>query len=243
MTAAAATATIAVAPIVLIFARSIDRLPDELLETGCLYHDLVHPDCENQRGRRAGGHSGDVPRWVMPSSASIRRAAGLGLSFVLGLTTVLAAQSPAKPPAGPMPVGELTGIRLAQHHFYSGRYDDAIALAGTLRESDADALAAFELRTSALHFKIKRLLGDASNKGKAFKACAPCADLQAEFLKDTAAGKALAESRLKQTPDDQNVRYYLGKLDLNYIWLQLATLGKRTGWASTGPRAGPWTPC
>ena len=143
----------------------------------------------------------------------------------------LAAQSPNLPAAAP-PVAatELTGIRLAQHHFYSGQYDQAIALAGTLLESGSDPLAAYELKTSAAHFKIKRLLGDEKNKGKAFKACAPCAGLQAEFLKDVAAGKALAEARLKTAPDDLLAKYYFGKLDLNYIWLQLATLGKRTGW-------------
>ena len=32
------------------------------------------------------------------------------------------------------------------------------------------------------------------------------------------------------TPADEEALFFLGKLDLNYVWMQLGTLGKRTGW-------------
>ena len=124
----------------------------------------------------------------------------------------------------------LTGLRLAQHHFYSGRYEAAAEAVASLTASEASALAAFELRTSALHFQIKRLIGDAPNKSKAFKQCADCAGLLAAFMKDVTAGKALAKARLKSEPQNESALFYLGKLDLNYVWLQLSTLGQRTGW-------------
>src|SRR6185503_15256976 len=47
----------------------------------------------------------------------------------------------------------------AQRLFYNGRYEAAAALALTLQAAGPDALAARELRTSALHFQIRRALG------------------------------------------------------------------------------------
>ncbi len=35
---------------------------------------------------------------------------------------------------------------------------------------------------------------------------------------------------LKANPADETALFYLGKLDLNYVWLQLGLLGKKTGW-------------
>lgn len=129
----------------------------------------------------------------------------------------------------PTTSGDLTGLRLAQHHFLSGRFESAIDTTAPLR-SGHDGLAAYELRTSALHFQLRRLLGDAPNKGKAFKQCGTCDQLLSTFMKDLNEGKALARKRLKENPQDLSAMYYLGKLDLNYVWLELATLGRRTGW-------------
>ena len=128
------------------------------------------------------------------------------------------------------PSQELTGLRLAQHHFYSARYVAAAETAAPLTTSGPDDLAAYELRTSALHFQMKRLLGDAPNKGRAFKQCAECAGLLDAFMKDVTAGKARARTILKTEPQNTAVLFYLGKIDLNYVWMQLSTLGKRTGW-------------
>jgi hypothetical protein len=50
------------------------------------------------------------------------------------------------------------------------------------------------------------------------------------FLADTTRGQALARARLKTDPDHQDTLYYLGKIDLNYVWLQSGTLGRKTGW-------------
>ena len=33
-----------------------------------------------------------------------------------------------------------------------------------------------------------------------------------------------------QNPADDEALFFLGKLDLNYVWLQLATIGRKTGW-------------
>ena len=39
-----------------------------------------------------------------------------------------------------------------------------------------------------------------------------------------------ARARLLEHPTDDETLFLLGKLDLNYVWLQLGTLGRRTGW-------------
>jgi hypothetical protein len=122
-------------------------------------------------------------------------------------------------------------LKLARQHYFSGRYTAAAEATAPLTTSGPEALAAYELRTSALHFELKRRLGDASNKGKALKQCADCQPLIDAFMKDLNAGKALARSVLKAHPENEWALFYLGKLDLNYVWLQLSTLGKRTGWS------------
>ena len=122
-------------------------------------------------------------------------------------------------------------LKLARQHYFSGRYTAAAEATTPLIAGGPEALAAYELRTSALHFELKRQLGDAPNKGKALKQCTACQPLIDAFLKDVNAGKVLARSVLKTQPENEWALFYLGKLDLNYVWLQLSTLGKRTGWS------------
>jgi hypothetical protein len=118
----------------------------------------------------------------------------------------------------------------AQNLFYNGRYDAAAVLTLALRSSDPEDLASYELRTSALLFELKHALGEQADKEKAFGRCPVCPDLMAAFLSDTARGQALARARLQVTPDDEAALFFLGKIDLNYVWLQLGPLGRRKGW-------------
>ena len=39
-----------------------------------------------------------------------------------------------------------------------------------------------------------------------------------------------ARSILKTKPNDEEALFFLGKLDLNYVWLELGLLGHKTGW-------------
>ena len=121
------------------------------------------------------------------------------------------------------------GLASAQHLFYSGKYPDAVDVAGPLRAVPDTALAAYELRSSALHFQIKRLLGEERDKDAAFKRCARCPELLKEFTGDLTAGRALARERLKSAPGDETLLYLLAKLDLNEVWLNNSTLGRRKG--------------
>lgn len=122
----------------------------------------------------------------------------------------------------------------ARSLFYSARYDAAAALALALCSSETEDpaadLAAYELRTSSLLFQLKRALGDRPDEEKSFKQCVTCPDLMAAFLSDTARGQALARARLGTNPEDEAALFFLGKIDLNYVWLQLGTLGRKTGW-------------
>jgi hypothetical protein len=119
----------------------------------------------------------------------------------------------------------------AQRLFYSGRYDAAAALALVVRTAAPDNLAASELRGSALHFQIRRILGTPENTTQAWAKCDPCEGLLSTFMAESDHGRSVARSRLKQNPTDEDALFFLGKMNLNVIWLHLATLGRRTGWS------------
>ena len=136
---------------------------------------------------------------------------------------VLCASLAAVPAAGADSLAD------AQQLFYNGRYAEAADLSRQLSTSD-EMLAIYELRTSAVLFQIRRALGEPKDKDKAFKACEPCPRLLGAFMKEFAAGRAEAQAVLARTPDDLEARFFLGKLDLNYVWLVLGTLGRKTGW-------------
>ena len=118
----------------------------------------------------------------------------------------------------------------AQRAFFNARYHAAAELALALQASDGDALAASEIRTSALHFQLRDALGRDADKGKAFRQCLACPELLKAFLTTTAEGQALARARLAVAPADDAALFLLGKLNLNYVWLHLETLGRKTGW-------------
>jgi hypothetical protein len=119
----------------------------------------------------------------------------------------------------------------AQRSFYSGRYEDAAALSVALcAAGTANDLEACELRTSSLHFQIRRAMGDSADRERAWTACAACPDLLSVFIADTTRARAVARTRLQQNPDDESALFLLGKIDLNYVWLQLGTRGRKTGW-------------
>ena len=103
-------------------------------------------------------------------------------------------------------------------------------MALAVREAHPDELSAYELRTSALHFQIKRAIGDPPDKAKAMAACAICPAILASFSEETTLGQALARKRLATDPADETAKFFLGKLDLNHVWLYLGTLGRKTGW-------------
>jgi hypothetical protein len=121
-------------------------------------------------------------------------------------------------------------LSLAQSSFFNARYDAAAAVALEIRESDPEDLAAIELRAAALLFQLKAMLGDRPDKDKAFKQCLECAGLLPQFLSETTRGQAVARAKLREAPRDESALFFLGKLNLNYLWLQLGPLSKKTGW-------------
>jgi hypothetical protein len=174
---------------------------------------------------------------------------------VVAITTGVMAGQQAPPQSQPglqAPTNAQPTLADAQSHFYNARYEAAAALALALRASETpslpiDDLAGIELRTSALLFQIKRLVEpppgtvekhkpekDSADKDKekdaALKNCAACPQLIAEFLADFRSGQILARTALRADPADQAALFFLGKLDLNYVWLQLGPLRKKTGW-------------
>jgi hypothetical protein len=139
--------------------------------------------------------------------------------------------------ATPASAQETAGQTLAdaQRLFYNAHYEAAAALAVSLRAHDGQDLANDEVRTTALLFVLRGLLKgqDAHNgddKAEALKHCAKCPEVLAAFEADLHHGQGIARDLLKKTPGDETALFYLGKLDLNYVWLQLGLLGKKTGW-------------
>ena len=175
-----------------------------------------------------------VPFETAPCRASERKlvpALTCTLFPVLLATVLTLASSVAAHASGPT-------LADAQRAFFNARYQAAADLALEVQGSEVEALAAYEVRTSALHFQLRDALGPDADKGKAFKLCVACPELLKFFLHDTAKGQALARERLQRDPGDDDALFFLGKLNLNYVWLHLETLGRKTGWSDTGKREG-----
>ena len=142
----------------------------------------------------------------------------IAFALAMGITTLLAVPASAD------------GLEAAQREYYNARYESAARLTLAPCANDVNGLAACELRTAALLFQIKAALGPHENKNRAWKDCATCADLLSAFEVTLARGQTLARTRILADPADDETLFLLGKLDLNYVWLQLGTLGHRTGW-------------
>ena len=137
----------------------------------------------------------------------------------------------AEEPDQPLP--DVTSSALldrANHLFYSGAYEASAALALDVRIRDIVNLEASELRTAALHFQIRRALGTPKDRGKAWKECDVCQELMPVFLDEFTLGREAAPAAVEADLADDEALFLLGKLDLNYVWLQLATVGRKTGW-------------
>ena len=132
--------------------------------------------------------------------------------------------------AAASPVHAQTALGDAQRLFYNGRYDAADTLTLQLCSPDLEGLEGCELRSSTLLFQIKRAVGGQRDKVKALALCAGCAGWMSEFRALTTSAQAVARARLQAVPDDEVTRFLLGKVDLNYVWLQLGVLGHKTGW-------------
>jgi tetratricopeptide (TPR) repeat protein len=142
--------------------------------------------------------------------------------FTLGL--LLVATVPGLARADTPQLGE------AQTLFYNARYVEAAAVSPDACRGEPVNLVACELRTSALLFQMRRALGDGRDRDKAFAQCEACPALLSTFVAEIRLAQLSARAALKAAPDDYETLFLLGKLDLNYVWLQLGTLGRKTGW-------------
>ena len=161
----------------------------------------------------------------------MRAIGALVVAVCIGSIVGPQASAPAQsaPEQAALPIGHQT-LTDAQRLFYNARYEAAGALALALRVPDIEDLANDELRSSALLFQLKALLERSPDKDGALKNCATCPDLIAEFLADVHRGQNMARTTLRSNAGDEAALFFLGKLDLNYVWLQLGPLHRRTGW-------------
>lgn len=156
-------------------------------------------------------------------------APALVISAMTGILIDPLVHATAAPGQSPAAATWSAPLDEANHLFYSGRYEAAAAIALDIRVADVVNLEASELRTSALHFQIKRALGEPEDRGKAWKLCETCQELMPVFLEEFRVGRAAARAAVEDDPSDDEALFFLGKLNLNYVWLQLATVGRKTG--------------
>lgn len=176
------------------------------------------------------GAGGTIVSDATESMLRILGALALGTVMLLVFAAPADAQESSSASEGPSADRRLGTLEDAQLEYYNARYASAAAL--TLRPctTDVNDLAACELRTAALLFQIRSALGPSAGKEKAWKQCIGCPALLSAFNVALARGQALARARLRENPLDDETLFLLGKLDLNYVWLQLGTLGHKTGW-------------
>jgi tetratricopeptide (TPR) repeat protein len=159
---------------------------------------------------------------------SIDNEAGVAGSLLVTAVIVVL----VTPVAGLQPAAHVDeGKRL----FFNAQYRAAAERALEIVPANADEeLARDELRTSALLFQLRGLLEPPhrkkASKEPAFERCPPCRELLAAFMSSTAHGQQLARRRLETDATDQTALFFLGKLNLNYVWLQLGPLHRKTGW-------------
>ena len=156
-------------------------------------------------------------------SARSRYKTVLMLAVVCAVYTARAQQSAAGAEPGT--------LDHAHRAYYNGRYEEAATKTLEPCMTGENGLAACELHTAALHFQIRRAMGQSADRGEAWKRCAICPSVLTAFKTALARGQTMARARLLEQPADDETRFLLGKLDLNYVWLQAGTIGRKTGWA------------
>ena len=154
------------------------------------------------------------------------------IALVFALHAELAATAAPSPRRAVESAADHLTLERAQRFFYNGDYDRSAEATRGLCEARRDDFDACELRSASLLFEIKKALKDtgALDKSIAWSRCAACPTLLSAFLAETARSQAFARARLKLRSDDDETLFFLGKVDLNYVWLQLGTLGRKTGW-------------
>jgi hypothetical protein len=152
---------------------------------------------------------------------------------VLAFAAALGASDPARAQDAPLLSRDSTADPLdaARSAFYSAQYESAARLSLDACTTGADALRGCELHTTALLFQLRRLLGDEKDKKAAWARCASCPALVEAFNAAITRGQAAGKTKLAESPADDEARFLVGKLNLNYVWLHLGTIGRRTGWS------------
>jgi hypothetical protein len=161
---------------------------------------------------------------------SIRLFAGV-LAFAAALGAGYPARAQDTPPVSRDSVSGADPLDAARWAFYSAQYESAAKLSLDACTSSADALCGCEFHTTALLFQLRRLLGDEKDKKAAWARCASCPALVETFNAAITRGQAAGKAQLAESPADDEARFLVGKLNLNYVWLHLGTIGRRTGWS------------
>ena len=126
---------------------------------------------------------------LSPPAPSRRMTALLLLAVVWVASAALAQESASVPKPGTLDD--------AHRAYYNGRYEAAAAITLDPCMTGENGLAACELYTAALHFQIKRAMGQSDDRGQAWKACAICPSVMTAFKAALARGQTVARARLR----------------------------------------------
>src|SRR4051794_37752158 len=122
----------------------------------------------------------------------ISRWVAVRLTIVVATLAIVAGRAPSAAAQDPLPT-----LDAAQLMFYNGGHAAAADAARALCTTEPETLAACKLRTSSLLFQLRRAIGDAPDRDKAFAACQACPELLSVFVADTRAAQEVARTRLK----------------------------------------------
>lgn len=153
-----------------------------------------------------------------------------GLCGAVGIVWIPEASAQSSHSAVAVPDTTAEALAAAQQLFYNARFEEAAEHTRTVLRDEPQTLLAYEVHTSVLHFQLKRALRDAKDKKAALAACESCRGILTECLDTIARGQTRARMHLETNPSDGDARFLLGKIDLTYVWLQLSTLDRKTGW-------------
>ena len=152
----------------------------------------------------------------MADNRNMHRSArfGIAVAMLAILSAPVQAQTPQGVPAQPAqtpPAPQPQTLSDAYRLFYNARYEEAAALAMSLREGGMQDLENDEVRTSALLFQLRGLLNgqdsqdndSKSDKGEVLKRCVRCPEVMAAFMSRSAPRPG---ARARQAEDESQRR-------------------------------------
>lgn len=116
---------------------------------------------------------------------------------------------------------------------FNADYRRAERLGRQAQALDPGNPAGYELGSTAILFQLRELVGSDGSREKSelrFENCRECQPLLREFELEERLGLQAARRRKASNNKDMDARFFLARLQLNRVWLNLQVLRKKSGW-------------